>query len=188
MTKRALGRACALSVFSFVFLFSSGSTRGPQESPTPRPPLSPKSPRRAPLSDAYLDNLVGEWTVTRKIRGLTVTNSMDAKWVLQHQFVQIHMVDSLEPPAYEALVLVGFDAATNKYIAHWCDSFGGQFAGAGSGKRKDNKVEFVFDYAEGPFHNTFTWDPQASTWTFLMQSENPDGTRQLFAEDTLRRK
>jgi hypothetical protein len=108
--------------------------------------------------------------------------------VLQHQFVQLRMEDAAEPPAYEALVLVGHDASSDRYVAHWCDSFGAQYASVGYGKRAGNAIDFVFSYADGPFHNTFAWDPATSTWTFLMQAEGKDGTRRFFAEDTARRK
>ena len=57
-----------------------------------------------------------------------------------------------------------------------------------SGKRAGNSIDFVFDYTDGPFHNTFSWDPAKSTWTFLIQAERKDGTWQFFAEDTVRRK
>lgn len=148
----------------------------------------PAPPRRGPLQDPFLENLVGDWTISRKIRGTVVTNTLKADWVLQHQFVRLHMKDVADPPAYEALVLIGHDAPTDRYVAHWCDSFGAQYAGVGYGKREGDSIDFVFSYADGPFHNTFTWDRAAKTWTFLMQAESKDGTRRFFAEDTVRRK
>ena len=77
-------------------------------------------------------------------------------------------------------------STTERYVAHWCDSFGAQYAGVGYGKRAGNSNDFVFDYADGPFHNTFSWDPAKSTWTVLMQAEDKDASRQFFAEDTAR--
>jgi len=144
--------------------------------------------RRGPLQDQFLQNLVGDWTVSRKIRGTVATNTLQAEWALQHQFVRLHMEDVARPPEYEALVLIGYDASTDRYVAHWCDSFGAQYAGVGYGRRAGNSIDFVFNYADGPFHNTFSWDPATTTWTFLMQAENKDGTRRFFAEDTVRRK
>ena len=55
-------------------------------------------------------------------------------------------------------------------------------------QRQGNSVQFTFHYSDGPFHNTFIWDPGASQWTFLMESEKKDGTRVVFAEDTVRRR
>ena len=144
--------------------------------------------RRGALENQFLQNLVGDRSIARKIRGTVVANTLSAEWVLQHRFVQLHIKDVAEPPEYEALVLIGYDAVTERYVAHWCDSFGAQYAGVGYGKRAGNSIDFVFNYADGPFHNTFSWDPATSTWTFLMQAEGKDGSRQFFAEDTVRKK
>ena len=57
----------------------------------------------------------------------------------------------------------------------------------GYGARTGNSIEFVFHYPEGPFHNTFTWNPATRGWTSLMESEGKDGKRTFFAEDSIRR-
>jgi hypothetical protein len=98
------------------------------------------------------------------------------------------MKDVREPPAYEAIVLIGLIHAGNKYVAHWTDTFGGKFSAIGTGVRTGNAVEFRFDYPDGPFFNTFTWSPDAAQWTFRGESEDASGQRKLFAVDTLTRK
>jgi len=148
----------------------------------------PAKPGRARLEDELLQKLVGDWAVSRRIRGTVVTNSLHADWVLLHQFVELHMKDTAEPPQYEARVLVGYDAAAQRYVAHWCDSFGAQASSVGYGKRSGNTIDFAFAYPEGPFHNRFTWDPSAGTWRFLMEAEGKDGARRFFAEDTARKR
>lgn len=139
-------------------------------------------------AERFLDNLVGDWQISRKIRGTVVGNTLQAAWVLQHRFVQLHMRDVKEPSEYEALVLIGYEEKSDRYVAYWCDSFGPDYAAAGIGRRKGNAVEFTFNYADGPFYNTFSWDPVASRWTFLMESQQKDGSRVVFAEDSVRRK
>lgn len=138
---------------------------------------------QSPLSDEFLDHLVGEWRITRTIRDTTVENTMRAEWVLGHQFVQMHMIDVKRPPAYEAIVLLGFDAKRECYIAHWCDSFGGAYSGDGFGVRSGEHIEFRFDYPDGPFFNTFTWDAAAGSWRFRGENGQADGSRTLFMED-----
>jgi quercetin dioxygenase-like cupin family protein len=153
--------------------------------------LKTPAPAKAPhgrLDDPFLQNLVGDWTIERKIRGQVVENTLHVEWVLHHQFVQLHMRDTKQPPEYEALVLVGFDPSTSRYVAQWCDDFGGQYSAIGYGKRQGDSVELTFTYADGPFHNTFTWHPATASWTFLMEAEKKDGTRTVFAEDTARRR
>jgi uncharacterized protein DUF1579 len=139
-------------------------------------------------AERFLDNLVGDWQISRKIRGTVVGNTLQATWVLQHRFVQLHMRDVKEPSEYEALVLIGYEEKNERYVAYWCDSFGPDYAAAGFGKRQGNAVQFTFNYSDGPFYNTFTWDPGASKWTFFMESEKKDGTRVVFAEDTVRKR
>jgi len=146
-----------------------------------------EGPQRT-FRDAFIDNLVGEWRLMRQIRGREVENSVSADWVLNHQFLRIHMKDVADPPAYEALVYIGYQHADQRYVVHWLDVYGGKFSAIGYGKRSGNAIEFAFQYDDGPFFNTFSWDPLAQTWTFTMQSTDKDGKRRLFAVDTLRRK
>jgi hypothetical protein len=147
----------------------------------------PDGPKRI-FKDDLIENLTGEWKLTRKIRGKEVTNSLSAKWVLNHQFLELHMVDAAEPPEYEAIVLIGYSYSDKRYVAHWCDTYGGKFSGVGYGKRAGEKIEFAFQYPDGPFFNTFAWDAKAKEWNFRMENSSKDGNRSLFAEDTLRRK
>jgi hypothetical protein len=146
----------------------------------------PDGPKRI-FKDDFIDNLVGDWKLNRKIRGTEVTNTVKAEWVLNHQFLQIHIKDVANPPTYEALVLIGYSYADKQYIAHWCDTFGGKFSAVGYGKRNGNSIEFEFKYPDGPFYNTFTWDAKAKGWTCRLEAQGKDGKRALFAEDTLRR-
>ncbi len=146
----------------------------------------PDGPNRI-FKDEFIEQLNGDWKLTRKIRGKEVMNKLHAEWVLNHQFLQLHMVDVAEPPTYEALVLIGYSHADKQYVAHWCDTFGGKFSAVGRGKRTNDQIEFEFSYPDGPFFNTFIWDPKAQEWTFRMENQGPDGRRRLFAEDHLRR-
>jgi len=146
----------------------------------------PDGPKRI-FRDDFIENLVGDWKLTRKVRGTDVKNTVKAEWVLNHQFLQVHMKDVANPPTYEALVLIGYSNADKQYVAHWCDTFGGKFSSVGRGKRSGDSIEFEFKYADGPFFNTFTWDAKAKGWTCRMEAVGKDGKRALFAEDTLRR-
>lgn len=49
-------------------------------------------------------------------------------------------------------------------------------------------MRMLFQYPDGPFHNTFSWNPQTETWTLLAESEGKDGKRTFFAEDTVRKR
>jgi uncharacterized protein DUF1579 len=144
--------------------------------------------RDTALEDPFLDNLVGKWKIERKIRGALVANTMEAKWVLQHHFLQLRMKDVATPPKYEALVLIGYDGSKEMYVAHWMDVYGGRFSAMGYGKRDGNSIEFKFDYPDGPFYNTFNWQPGERGWTMNLENTDKDGKRVFFAEDRVRRR
>jgi len=119
--------------------------------------------RPATFSDPFIENLVGDWIVNRQIRGKVVQNTLQAEWVLNHQFLQLHMKDVADPPAYEALVLIGYSRSDKRYVAHWCDTFGGGASATGYGRRDGDSIEFVFEYPDGPFFNTFSWTRRAES-------------------------
>jgi hypothetical protein len=139
------------------------------------------------FEDALIEHLVGDWSLVRKIRGKEEHNRVKVEWVLHHQFLQVHMQDNADPPKYEALALIGAGRGDQPYVAHWCDTWGGPYSADAFGMRSGNSIEFEFHYPDGPFFNTFTWDPAENQWTFLMQNQDASGKRTFFAEDTLRR-
>jgi len=138
----------------------------------------------ARFDDPFLENLVGDWDLTRSVRGETVKNQVQVAWILNHQFLQIHMISPETPPQYEALLLIGYSHADSEYVIHWCDVWGGKFSSLGKGKRAGDQIEFGFD---GTFYNTFVWDPKERGWTFRMESADAAGARKPFATDVLRR-
>ena len=98
------------------------------------------------------------------------------------------MKDTAVPSQYEAMVFIGYDNASERYVAHWIDIFGGRFSETlGFGRRQGDSIGFVFEYPDGPFHNTFTWDPTTKKWTFLMEQKNSSGKWVQFAKDELKR-
>ena len=139
------------------------------------------------FDDDLISHLEGRWSITREIRGTTVNNVMTAEWVLAHQFLQLHMKDLSVPSRYEALVLIGYVYASGEYVAHWTDTFGGKFSAVGRGARKNDAVEFRFEYPDGLFFNTFDRDASNDTWRMRLENQEADGRRSLFAVDTLQR-
>lgn len=142
---------------------------------------------RGRFDDDLISNLEGRWKISRQIRGTTVENSANAAWVLNHQFLQLHMKDVASPPKYEAIVLIGYIYSDKQYVAHWTDNFGARFSAMAKGTRTGNSIEFRFEYLDGPFFNTFTWYPERKEWVLRMESQAPSGSRQPFATDTLSR-
>lgn len=139
-----------------------------------------------PFHDDLLDNLQGHWTLKGTIVGHPGDAELDAAWVLNHQFLRIHEKGRAAipgRPVYEAEVYVGFDNASERYVAHWIDVYGGRFSETlGYGTRTGNSISFTFEYPDGPFHNTFVWNPESKSWRFLLEQKNAAGKWGVFAD------
>ncbi len=103
--------------------------------------------------------------------------------MLNHQFLQLHFLHvsptGLEDrhAKYEALVFIGRDNMSERYVAHWTDIFGGRFSetlgyGTWSG---DRSIILLFEYPDGPLHNTFTWNGMNRTWSSKIVQKNSRG-------------
>ena len=131
---------------------------------------------------------MGDWKLARQIRGQTVQNTVQVEWVLNHQFLRIHMKDAATPAQYEAMIFLGYDNASDRYVIHWIDVFGGRFSETlGYGKPVHNGISFVFEYPDGPFTNTFTIDPASHRLSFLLRQKNARGEWTTFATEEWRR-
>lgn len=165
-----------------LLLVSTAISQTPQKQD--KPPLDGPNVR---FEDSLLDNLAGEWKLSRKVGKRLEENHFKAEWILNHQFLQLHMKDVKSPPRYEALVLIGFDHENQRYVIHWLDTFGGKFSEKGFGTREGNSIKFVFQYPDGLLQNTFTWKPETRTWRSLIEQQDEHGKWSVFAEDNLRR-
>jgi hypothetical protein len=137
------------------------------------------------LKDPFLDNFVGDWSVARTMsNGRNVETTVHGKWVLKHQFIQLHYGWVGPEPKYEALVFIGFDEEGKSYVCHWLDIFGGHFSGVGRGKLDPNLlgIEFRFASKDGSLTNTFGFDPGAKSWTSRIRQEE-NGDWKTFAEE-----
>lgn len=144
------------------------------------------------FSDALLDHMVGNWKLTGNVMGQAAEHTVSVEWVLNHQFLRIHEKDyapaSTDRVPYEAMIMVGFDNTSDRYVAHWNDVFGGRFSETlGYGTRSGDEIRFVFEYPDGPFHTTLRWNPETHQWKSLMQQKNKSGQWTEFADFTLSR-
>jgi hypothetical protein len=136
--------------------------------------------------DDLLDNLQGQWKVTGPVMGRPLEMRLTAEWVLNHQFLRFHeKAVSTAPgqPPYEADVYIGYDNTSERYVAHWLDIYGGRYSEfLGYGTRSGDSIRFTFEYPDGPFHNTFTWNPQAKSWRFMLENKDTAGKWKSFAD------
>lgn len=132
--------------------------------------------------DDLLDHLQGHWKAVGSIHGQPAEVQVSAEWVLNHQFLKLHEKSS----SYEADIYVGFDNASERYVVHWIDVFGGRSSETlGYGTRSGDSVRLVFEYPDGPFHNTLFWKPETKSWRFLLETKTSRGEWKTFADQAV---
>lgn len=141
-----------------------------------------------------LDRLTGKWVLRGVIAKEQTTHDIDARWVLEKGYVQIHEVsrekDANGRPRYEALVYVVWDPKVGEYACLWLDTTGvSTFApeGIGHAKPGGDKIAFVFKEAAGGVHNTFAYDRAKDAWSWTIDND-VNGKLTPFARVTLTRK
>ncbi len=133
----------------------------------------------SPANDVLLQRLAGAWILRGDIAGRATTHDVTAEWILDRLYLQLHEVSREKAangkPAYEAVVLLGRDAASVEYPCLWLDSTGGGGltpASMGRGKRTGETIPFLFREADGAvsFNNTFSYDRATDSWTWRMDN------------------
>ena len=128
------------------------------------------------FSDALLEKLEGSWKATGTIGGDPVTYTITGSWELKHQFFVLSFNDTAAKPQYNARVYIGYNCEQKKYVVHWLDTFGGPFSETlGYGIKKDNDIEFSFNYPEGQFINKFSYDPATGSWRSHSTAQTEQG-------------
>ena len=110
--------------------------------------------------------------MTGTLGGKRITHDVDATWVLKREYLQFHEVsrekDANGAPAYEAIVLLGWDAKANEYGCLWLDNTAAwDFSahGLARGKKAGNSIPLVITLsAHESLHTTFRYDPTSDTW------------------------
>lgn len=151
------------------------------------------------FQDTLLERLVGKWNVTGKAAGQQIKQYCEAEWVLNHQFLRVYFIDSIAKQRrsegkpgraeYEAMVFIGYDHMSERYVVHWIDIFGGRFSetlGYGTLEGQDS-IRFHFEYPTGPLHNTLTWAAENGIWSIVIRQKDAKGKWTVFAEETLRK-
>ncbi len=144
--------------------------------------------RGAHFEQALLDRLVGHWRVERRMGDRVLANTCDAEWVLNHQFLRLHYRDVATPPAYEAMVFLGWNGQQQRVSTHWIDVFGGRYSETlGFGAVSGDSLVLDFAYPDGAFRNTYRWYPATGEWTSRGESQDSTGAWQPFMTDRFRR-
>lgn len=122
-------------------------------------------------------HLAGSWRISGEVRGNAAHHDVQADWVLNRQFLRITEKTSADAPAserhYDSIWYLGYDDTSDRYVLHLIDTYGARFSETlGYGVRAGNEIRFVFEYPDGPFHNTYRWNPKDGTWEWLMEQKD----------------
>jgi hypothetical protein len=133
--------------------------------------------QQPPVNSPLLDHLVGKWVLQGTIAGQNTTHDVNAEWVLDHHYLQIHEVsrekNSKGDPQYQATIYIGWNETTKDYACVWLDDFGGLATESiGVASAKENELPFVFKDEKGgvTFKNEFVYDAKANTWEWHMDN------------------
>jgi len=93
------------------------------------------------------------------VRGRDAHHVVQAEWVLKHQFLRMHEKTASDAPGteqqYEAIWFLGYDPVSERFVLHLVDVFAARYSETLSyGSREGNRIRFVFEYPDGPFHTT----------------------------------
>lgn len=150
-------------------------------------PVTVKS-QQVSQPDSLLNNLAGKWVLTGTIEGQKTTHDVDAKRVLNGQYVQIKEVsrekDEKGNPLYDAVIYICWQDAKKQYFCLWLDNTSNEGISnqvIGRAKQNGDKIEMLFKFSDAnQFHTTFIYDRNADTWQWLMDGEE-NGKLQPFA-------
>jgi hypothetical protein len=128
------------------------------------------------------DQLIGHWVLEGILGGKQTTHDVDAQWVLNREYVQIHEISREKKadgsPQYEAIIYVAWDERRHEYSCLWLDSTEtADFRRLiiGHAKPEPNKIPFILDYSKGEtFHNTFSYDKGIDSWEWLLEDHKGD--------------
>ena len=137
--------------------------------------------------DTFVDHLVGTWKVEGTLVGQQAHHTVTAEWVLNHQFLRLEEKTSTDAPKtesqYDAVWFLGYDDVSERYVLHLMDIFGARYSETlGYGVRTGSEIHFVFEYPDGPFHNTMRYDPDKDTWEWLLEQKDKNGKWSPFAD------
>ncbi len=147
-----------------------------------------------PSPMGLLDHLAGDWILKGTIGGKQTTHDVEARWVLRHEYLRIHEVSREKngkgEPAYEAIVMIGWDAKAHEYVCLWLDSTSGDGLASGvmgRGKESGDAIPFVFAISPSEsLHTTFTYKHASDSWQWIIDDVT-NGKADRFADVELSR-
>ncbi|MHC1480633.1 hypothetical protein ACYJW8_10295 [Frateuria aurantia] len=156
----------------------------------------PEAGRAQALRSALLEHLAGHWLLRGMIAGQPVVHDVQARWVLGHEYLEIHELarrnGAAGRPGYKAIIYLGFNPDLKRYVCLWLDSTSGNAlvpTGLGLAEPEASQLRFVWRDGGGQptLSNRFHYDATTDRWQWLIENIE-HGKSTPFAELTLSRR
>lgn len=121
--------------------------------------------------DDLLDHLVGNWHDTSVAHGSTFTSEVDASWVLNHQYLLLHLKSNEVVPWWgvqmEYYQYIGYNHYQKRYTVHGMSIEGDEDLSEGFsyGYRNGNEFKTVNKFSKDTsVIQRFIWQPETNSW------------------------
>jgi hypothetical protein len=143
---------------------------------------------------ALLDHLAGTWVLQGTIRDKPTTHDVQAAWVLNREYLQLHEISREKKTdgsaVYEAIIYIGWDTKAQQFTCLWLDTTSGDGLSSGviaRATQAGNSIPFLFVLSPtDQIRTTFTYDKAADNWRWTIDNL-VDGKSQPFADVKLHR-
>lgn len=139
--------------------------------------------------DDLLDHLVGNWNVSSVAHGSSFTGDLDARWVLNHQYLLIHLKSHQVIPWWhvqmEFYQYVGYNHHQNRYTIHGMSIEGDEDLSEGFcyGYRAGNEFKTVAKFGgDTMIVQRFNWQPHTKSWIVQSRTEIGGKESEVFLE------
>lgn len=139
--------------------------------------------------DDLLNHLVGEWNDTAIAHGSKFTSHVDVKWVLNHQYLLIHLKSHEVIPWWhvqmEYYEYIGYNHYQKRYTVHGMSIEGDEdlSEGFGYGYRNGNDFKTVAKFgADTNIVQHFIWQPATNSWAIQSRPERNGKEGDIFLD------
>jgi len=144
--------------------------------------------------DELLDHLVGKWQVTSIAHNYSSTATIEAKWIMRHQHMNIHFKGNEEIPwihgPMEFDYFIGYTHSRKRYVVHGISVFGNDDEdGFWYGSKNGNEIQLIqrpkadMDSSTSKYNvQRITWIPASNTWRFESREVNAGVESEPFLE------
>lgn len=139
--------------------------------------------------DDLLDHLVGKWHDTAVAHGSTFTSEIDASWVLNHQYLLIHLKSNEVVPWWgvqmEYYEYIGYNHYKQRYTIHGMSIEGDEDLSEGFsyGYRNGNDFKNIAKFgADTNIVQHLIWQPESNIWLIQSRPEINGKEGELFLD------